>query len=99
MHCLITGGLGFIGTNFIRYLLNKNQDIKVTNIDKLSYGANPNNLKEFESLKNYKFVKGDICNKELVKKSLEKQGRALIQTITIKDDIFSKSQTLLEDIK
>ncbi|MGB6681418.1 MAG: GDP-mannose 4,6-dehydratase, partial [Candidatus Bathyarchaeia archaeon] len=71
MHYLITGGLGFIGTNFIRYLLDKKQDIKITNIDKISYGANPINLKEFETLNNYRFIKGDICDKELVRKSIE----------------------------
>jgi dTDP-glucose 4,6-dehydratase len=71
MHYLITGGLGFIGTNFIRYLLGKKQDIKITNIDKISYGANPINLKELETQNNYRFIKGDICDKELVKKSLE----------------------------
>ena len=71
MHYLITGGLGFIGTNFIRHLLNKKQDIQITNIDKISYGANPINLKEFEKQNNYRFIKGDICDKELVKKSIE----------------------------
>jgi len=71
MHYLITGGLGFIGTNFIRYLLDKEQDIQITNIDKISYGANPINLREFETLNNYRFIKGDICDKELVKKSIE----------------------------
>jgi dTDP-glucose 4,6-dehydratase len=71
MHYLITGGLGFIGTNFIRYLLDKKQDIQITNIDKISYGANPSNLKEFEKQNNYKFIKGDICNRELITKALE----------------------------
>ncbi len=71
MHYLITGGLGFIGTNFIRYLLDKKQDIEITNIDKISYGANSNNLKELETQGNYRFIKGDICDRELVKKSLE----------------------------
>jgi dTDP-glucose 4,6-dehydratase len=71
MHYLITGGLGFIGTNFIRYLFNKKNDIQITNIDKISYGANPINLKEFETQHNYRFINGDICDKELVKKTLE----------------------------
>jgi dTDP-glucose 4,6-dehydratase len=71
MHYLITGGLGFIGSNFIRYLLNKKKDIQITNIDKISYGANPINLQEFETKHNYRFINGDICDKELVKKTLE----------------------------
>ncbi|WP_455369391.1 dTDP-glucose 4,6-dehydratase [[Eubacterium] cellulosolvens] len=71
MHYLITGGLGFIGTNFIRYLLNKKQKIQITNIDKISYGANPINLKEFETQDNYRFIKGDICDSKLITKALE----------------------------
>jgi dTDP-glucose 4,6-dehydratase len=71
MHYLITGGLGFIGSNFIIHLLNKKQDIQITNIDKISYGANPINLKEFETQNNYRFIKGDICDSELITKSVE----------------------------
>ncbi len=63
---LITGGAGFIGSNFIEYFLNKYKNYKIINIDKLTYAGNLNNLKEVEDNPNYKFIKGDICNRELV---------------------------------
>ena len=58
----ITGGAGFIGTNFIHYCLNKN-DI-VLNYDLLTYAGNLNNFKSIENNENYTFVEGDICDKE-----------------------------------
>lgn len=66
MKLLITGGAGFIGSNFIRYWLNKYPNDHITNLDKLTYAGNLENLKDIENNKNYKFVKGDICDKELV---------------------------------
>ncbi len=66
MHLLITGGAGFIGSNFIRYILNKYPDYKITNLDALTYAGNLENLKGLENNSNYKFVKGDICDRDLV---------------------------------
>ncbi len=63
---LVTGGSGFIGSNFIQYLLKRSKDIFILNLDKLTYAGNPENLKNEEKSPNYKFVKGDICNQELV---------------------------------
>lgn len=63
---LVTGGSGFIGSNFIQYLLKKSEDIFILNLDKLTYAGNPDNLKNVAKNKNYKFIKGDICNQELV---------------------------------
>jgi dTDP-glucose 4,6-dehydratase len=63
---LITGGLGFIGSNFIRYMLSTESDVRVVNLDKLSYGSNPANLKDIRGHSNYRFVKGDICDDRLV---------------------------------
>ena len=63
---LVTGGAGFIGSNFINYLLKENDDYKIVNIDKLTYAGNLENLKSSEGKKNYTFVKGDICNHELI---------------------------------
>jgi dTDP-glucose 4,6-dehydratase len=65
---LVTGGAGFIGSNFIRYLLEKYPDCKIINLDKLTYAGNLNNLKDIENNKNYIFVKGDICDKKIVDK-------------------------------
>jgi len=66
MKLLVTGGLGFIGSNFIRYMLTKHDDFQITNLDKLSIGSNPANLKDIETNKRYQFIKGDIANKKLV---------------------------------
>jgi len=63
---LVTGGAGFIGSNFINYILDKRDDIFIVNLDKLTYAGNLQNLKSVENHKNYSFVKGDIVNDELV---------------------------------
>ena len=63
---LITGGCGFIGSNFIRYLLNKDQACRVINLDKLTYAGNPENLKEVKNDSRYHFLQGDICDKLIV---------------------------------
>ncbi|MBI4020149.1 MAG: dTDP-glucose 4,6-dehydratase [Candidatus Aenigmarchaeota archaeon] len=68
---LVTGGLGFIGSNFIRYYLKKNPESRVINIDKITYAGNPNNLKDIKNDHRYVFVKGDICDKSLVEKWVE----------------------------
>jgi dTDP-glucose 4,6-dehydratase len=65
MNYLVTGGSGFIGSNFIGYILERNSDASVTNLDALKYGSNSANLKDFESLEKnerYRFVKGDISD-------------------------------------
>ena len=65
---LVTGGAGFIGSNFVPYMVSKYPDYKIINLDKLTYAGNLNNLKECENAANYKFVKGDICDRPLVEK-------------------------------
>lgn len=64
---LITGGAGFIGSNFIPYFLNKYPNYYIVNLDLLTYAGNLDNLKEIEGNSRYKFIKGNICNRELVK--------------------------------
>ena len=66
MKILVTGGAGFIGSNFIRYWLQNNPNDNIVNLDVLSYAGNLENLKEVEKNLNYKFVKGDICDEKLV---------------------------------
>lgn len=63
---LITGGAGFIGSNYILYMLHKYDDVKIINLDKLTYAASLDNLKIIEDKENYFFIKGDICDKILV---------------------------------
>ncbi len=67
---LITGGLGFIGSNFVRYVLKKYDDIKLINLDSMTYAANPQNLYgiENEFPGRYIFVKGDICDPVIVER-------------------------------
>jgi len=66
MKVLVTGGAGFIGSNFIRYLLEKHGNWEVINLDKLGYGSNPANLKGIDETR-YTFVKGDITDYNLVR--------------------------------
>lgn len=63
---LITGGAGFMGSNFIHYILKKYPDYEVINLDKLTYAGNLENLKDVESNPNYQFVKGDITDAAIV---------------------------------
>lgn len=69
---LITGGAGFIGSNFIQYMLNKYSDIYTINYDKLTYAGNPENLKSIEKDSRYNFVQGDICDKEKLSELFDK---------------------------
>jgi len=66
MKILVTGGAGFIGSNFIHYWLKNNPSDKIINLDKLTYAGNLDNLKSVENNKNYSFEKGDICDAALV---------------------------------
>ena len=63
---LVTGGAGFIGSNFINYMLSTRKDVSIVNLDKLTYAGNLKNLKSVEEHPNYFFIKGDIVNDELV---------------------------------
>lgn len=68
---LVTGGAGFIGTNFIKYMINKYPDYKIVNLDLLTYCANLENLKDIGSNKNYSFIKGNIGDKKLVEEIIK----------------------------
>lgn len=66
MRLLVTGGLGFIGSNFVRYMLSEDLDVDLVNVDKIGLGANPENLRDIEKSKNYRFVRGDISNPKII---------------------------------
>ena len=66
MKLLVTGGAGFIGSNFILYWLKRYPQDKIVNLDKLTYAGNLENLTSVEKNPNYEFVHGDICNSQLV---------------------------------
>jgi dTDP-glucose 4,6-dehydratase len=70
MKILVTGGAGFIGSNFIRMMFRKYPDIEIINLDKLTYAGNPDNLRDI-SHPGYTFIKGDICDPDMVKRSME----------------------------
>ena len=67
----VTGGLGFIGSNFIRLLLNSGEFETIINFDKQTYAGNPENLQDLQDHESYKFIKGDICDREKVSRVLE----------------------------
>jgi dTDP-glucose 4,6-dehydratase len=66
MKILVTGGSGFIGSNFVRHVLTAHPEDSVVNLDKLTYAGNPENLQDVERDPRYRFVKGDICDASLV---------------------------------
>jgi len=77
MRYLVTGGLGFIGSNFIRHILKNESDAQITNIDALKYGSNPSNLRDAEKDQRYRFVKGDIADYTLAS-NLMKDADAIV---------------------
>lgn len=78
MIIFVTGGSGFIGSNFVRYMLEKHPDYTIINFDKLTYAGNLENLQGIESNPQYHFVKGDICNREEVKSAIDKYHANII---------------------
>jgi dTDP-glucose 4,6-dehydratase len=78
MKLLVTGGAGFIGSNFVRYFLKEHPDWEITNLDKLTYAGNLENLKDIEDKPGYRFVKGDITDRELISKILQDRFDAII---------------------
>jgi dTDP-glucose 4,6-dehydratase len=74
MNILVTGGAGFIGSNFIKYILKKYPKYRVVNYDKLTYAGNLENLREVELNPNYRFVKGDIADEKRVNETIKAFG-------------------------
>jgi dTDP-glucose 4,6-dehydratase len=74
---LVTGGCGFIGSNFIRFFLAKHPDYRIINLDKLTYAGRKENLKDLASHPRYKFIKGDICNKKIVEPLIKKSDEII----------------------
>ena len=72
MTLLVTGGMGFIGSNYIEFLLKTRNDVNIINLDKLTYAADVSNVEEFEKEKSYTFIKGDICDQSLLESLFKK---------------------------
>ena len=70
MRLVVTGGAGFIGSNFVRFMLRRYDDLEVVNLDKLTYAGNLENLRDIEDDARYTFVKGDICDAAVVRGAL-----------------------------
>lgn len=70
MKILVTGGSGFIGSNYIRMMFKRYPDTEITNLDKLTYAGNPENLRDITN-PGYTFIKGDICDPDMVNKAME----------------------------
>lgn len=71
MKILVTGGAGFIGSNFIIYMMEKYPDYKIVNLDALTYAGNLENLKTVANNPNYTFIHGNICDRDIVKKAMQ----------------------------
>ena len=67
---LVTGGCGFIGSNFIRWILSQKKEIELVDLDKLTYAGNPENLKEIESDSRYRFLRGDVADERAVREAI-----------------------------
>ena len=112
---LVTGGMGFIGSNFIRYILNLNQDFNIINVDKLTYAGNPENLKDIPTQfsNRYRFYKQDICDFDSIDKIIKKENvdyiinfaaeshvdRSIDNPTTCCDTNFMGTQSLLNAAK
>ena len=71
MKLIVTGGYGFIGSNFILYWLKKHRKDEIINVDKLTYAADPDNLKDLSQNAKYTFINGDIADKEFVERTFK----------------------------
>ena len=72
---LVTGGAGFIGSNFVRYMLSRYPEYQIVVLDKLTYAGNPANIADLRDNPNFSFVKGDICDQPLVDELDGRGGR------------------------
>ncbi len=109
MKLLVTGGAGFIGSNFIHYIFKQHPDWQVTNLDKLTYAGNLENVKAIENLPGYTFVKGDIADRALISSLLKTShdfiinfaaeshvDRSILDASPFVDTNYKGTQVLLE---
>ncbi len=112
MRLLITGGAGFIGSNFIHYMLRCHPDCEITNLDKLTYAGNLANLKDIESDSRYRFIKGDIADQGQIDHVLSSRfdiivnfaaeshvDRSILDPLPFLETNVRGTQVLLEGVK
>ncbi|HEX3368365.1 MAG TPA: dTDP-glucose 4,6-dehydratase [Candidatus Cybelea sp.] len=78
MRWVVTGGLGFIGSHFVRLVLRERPNVEVVNLDAMTYAANPANLKDVQGDPRYRFIKGDICDPAAVREAIGSGAEALV---------------------
>lgn len=78
MRWLVTGGLGFIGSHFIRLALRERPHVEIVNLDAMTYAGNPENLRDVEGERRYRFLKGDICDADAVREALGEGADAIV---------------------
>jgi dTDP-glucose 4,6-dehydratase len=78
MRWLVTGGLGFIGSNFVRLALAEQPDLEIVNLDAITYAGNPENLRDVQTQSRYRFVQGDICDRDAVRSALGDGADAIV---------------------
>lgn len=100
---LVTGGAGFIGSNYVKYMLSRHEDIRLVNLDALTYAGNLGNLKANEGHPNYRFVHGDICDAALVGKLFEEEkfdvvvnfaAETHVDRSIVDPDVFARTNVL-----
>lgn len=103
MKILVTGGAGFIGGNFVHYMISKYPDYKIVNLDALTYAGNLETLKDVQDKKNYKFVKGDISDRKFIFDLFENEkfdivvnfaAESHVDRSIVEPDIFIKTNVL-----
>ncbi|HEY1884165.1 MAG TPA: dTDP-glucose 4,6-dehydratase [Candidatus Cybelea sp.] len=78
MRWVVTGGLGFIGSHFVRLVLRERPNVEVVNLDAMTYAANPKNLPDVQGNPRYRFIKGDICDPAAVREAIGSGAEALV---------------------
>jgi dTDP-glucose 4,6-dehydratase len=100
-HWVVTGGLGFIGSAFVRMVLKERSDVRLTVLDAMTYAANPENVREVAGDARYRFVRGDICDAASVREALDGTASAIINFAAethVDRSILAPEQFLKTDI-
>ena len=98
MNIIVTGGAGFIGSNFIFHMLKKYPDYRIICLDKLTYAGNLSTLAPVMDNPNFRFVKADICDREAVDKLFEEEHPDIVQELTMLANAHKASLKIAKSI-